>query len=172
MWGLGKKEKSEEEELEELKAMMKSPPKREWDNTPLRNPPAALRGMVPVTKEPWMDRAKEDAKWSWQKDEKDKPQWRGEKNGLVEEAKYRRQARNMARPWNSTSVRHAPHVLRGQKTIREEPWSQFHNDDISELNAIEGVSINELYASTADRGTPKNPTIVQPEWNTKGPWSR
>ena len=42
---------------------------------------------------------------------------------------------------------------------------EYHNDDIEELNAVEGVSINELYAVTADRDNRVKPTIVQPEWD-------
>lgn len=165
--------KTDDEEVKELKAMLRPrprPARKDWDATPLRNPPAALRGVVPVTREPWEEVAKMDAMWQIQKEEKG-PAWKGGRNGLVEEAQYRRQARQASKPWNAAVVRHAPHVLRGQKTARAEPWSEFHNDDISELNAIEGVSITELYNATADRGTPKKPSIVQPNWNRKGPWS-
>ena len=49
---------SEDAEVAELKQMFASPggkPKRkpQWDSTPLRARPAALKGLKPVTREPW-----------------------------------------------------------------------------------------------------------------------
>ena len=49
---------TEEQEVEELKQMFKSPTKGlrrrpAWDDTPMRARPAALKGLRPVTREPW-----------------------------------------------------------------------------------------------------------------------
>lgn len=88
-------------------------------------------------------------------------------NGFVQAAKERREqnARQMA--WDNAPVKHMPPALRGQKTLRRpEPWTQYHNDSIEELNAIDGVSINEIYDVTADRDNGIAPTIVQPEWDS------
>jgi len=50
--------RSEEEEVNELKQMFRSPTSKmsrrpAWDSTPLRNRPSALQGLRPVTREPW-----------------------------------------------------------------------------------------------------------------------
>ena len=50
--------RSDEEEVAELRAMFSSPTTKisrrpAWDSTPLRNRPSALRGLRPVTREPW-----------------------------------------------------------------------------------------------------------------------
>ena len=46
--------RTEADEVAELKQMFRSPARRPaWDSTPLRNRPAALIGLKPVTREPW-----------------------------------------------------------------------------------------------------------------------
>jgi len=52
--------RSEEDEVNELKQMFRSPTasnkvsrRPAWDSTPLRNRPSALSGLKPVTREPW-----------------------------------------------------------------------------------------------------------------------
>mmetsp|Transcript_41578 Transcript_41578/g.109687 ORF Transcript_41578/g.109687 Transcript_41578/m.109687 type:complete len:115 (+) Transcript_41578:68-412(+) len=49
--------RSEDDEVAELKQMFRSPGKMArrpaWDSTPLRGRPSALRGIRPVTREPW-----------------------------------------------------------------------------------------------------------------------
>ena len=44
------KRKSDRDEVAELRAMFSRQP---WDNTPFRSRPAALIGLLPVTREPW-----------------------------------------------------------------------------------------------------------------------
>ena len=140
----------------------------EWNEQPLRNPPANLRGLKPKTKEPWSAVARADMDVRMDFGSRSDLGY-GELqayNGLVEEAKRKREENERAKSWNIQPVKHQPPVLRGQKTVRRsEPWSAYHNDDIEELNAVEGVSINELYAVTADRDNRIKPTIVQPEWD-------
>jgi len=91
-----------------------------------------------------------------------------QKNGFVQRAKERRQENDRHQAWDSSIVRHSPPVLRGQKVVRRaEPWSEFHNDSIDELNAVDGTSINDIYNITADRFVhPKKPTIEQPAWDS------
>ena len=87
-------------------------------------------------------------------------------NGFVEEARSRREQNARQHAWDGEPVKHQPPVLRGQKTVRRaEPWSQYHNDSIEELNAVEGVSINEIYAIGADRDNRVKVTLQQPEWD-------
>ena len=89
-----------------------------------------------------------------------------ERNGFVEDARERRIANSAANAWDSSPVKHMPPVLRGQKTVkREEPWSKYHNDNIEELNAIDGVSVAEFYAISADRDNHVKVTLQQPEWD-------
>ena len=140
-----------------------------WNHSPLRNPPGALNGLKPITKEPWREVARQDLDARMEFGSRDAlglPDYEDASNGLVVEAKHKRVENAKARAWNYSSVRHEPPVLRGQKTIRRaEPWSQYHNDDIDELNAIEGTSINAIYDVTADRDNRVGHTITQPSWD-------
>uniref|UniRef100_A0A7S2ISE2 Uncharacterized protein n=1 Tax=Haptolina brevifila TaxID=156173 RepID=A0A7S2ISE2_9EUKA len=176
---------SEEEEIAELRAMFEpgghSPPKQhttstasstnesrpKWNSSPLRNPPGALRGVRPVTLEPWMEVAEADRKVALNFGHENEWEPREEVNSYVEDARRRREDNRSlgAAPWDASSVKHMPPELRGQKPKRQEPWSKYHNDDISELNAVEGTAINELYAITEDRNNRVKPTIVQPQWD-------
>lgn len=141
-----------------------------WNNSPLRNPPGSLNGIKPITKEPWREVAKSDMAARMEfgsRDDLGLPDYEDAINGLVEEAKHKRVAREAVKPWNSSSVRHEPPVLRGQRTLRrQEPWSAYHNDDIDELNAISGTSINDIYAVTADRENRVTHTLTQPAWDS------
>ena len=140
-----------------------------WNSSPLRNPPGALNGIKPITKEPWKEVAKADMAARMEfgsRADLDLPDYEDATNGLVVEAKHKRTANAAARPWNSSAVRHEPAALRGQKSLRrQEPWSAYHNDDIDELNAIEGTSINDIYAITADRENKVKHVITQPAWD-------
>ena len=159
---------SDAEEVAELKQMMgKSPQKHtsstvsstssltnrpQWDARPLYNPPGALRGVRPVTKEPWAGVAAADnalrmdfgSRADLGLEEIDEQEWNN--NGFVRNARERRRQNDRQAAWDSSVVRHAPAHLRGQKVLRRaEPWSSFHNDDIEELNSIDDTSINEIY---------------------------
>ena len=128
-----------------------------------------LRGVKPYTKEPWSEIAQADISVRMDFGSRDQlglPDYEDGPNGLKLEAADRRKALNSARPWNSSVVKHEPPVLRGQKTIRRtEPWSEYHNDNIEELNAIEGTSVAEVYSITADRSNRVKPTLIQPAWD-------
>ena len=137
----------------------------EWDSRPRRNPPATLRGIAPHTKEPWCEVQQDDLKTKVEAARagvRRKPT-----NSLVEAAKERRQEKQSARAWDSSPVRRQPAALRGQKaSTRREPWSAgTTDDDISQLNAIDGVSVNELYNITADRDNRVESTRVNPVWD-------
>ena len=174
--------KTEAEEIAELRLMIKqerplaishapSPPETssqasrpKWNTSPLRNPPAALRGVRPVTNEPWVEvqeadiESKLDYGHEWEYEPKEPY------SSFIEEARMRREENQAQKPWNSSPVRHVPPTLRGQQLIRQEPWSA-SNDDISFLNAIDGVSVNEFYSVTEDRDNRVQPTILQPDWD-------
>jgi len=139
--------------------------KPKWNSSPLRNPPGNLRGVRPITQEPWMEVAEADRKTKL--DFGHEGEWEPKRvvNSFVEEARRRREENAVAAAWDSSIVHHMPPELRGQKSKRPEPWSKNHNDDISEINAIEGTSITELYNVTADRNARVKPTIVQPSWD-------
>lgn len=141
-----------------------------WNNSPLRNPPGALNGLNPITKEPWQDIAKQDIAIRMNFGSREKlglPEYEDAPNGLVLEAKHKRAVKAAtAVPWNQDIVRHMPPALRGQKVVRRaEPWSEDHNDSIDELNVIDGTSINEIYEVTADRENRVKHTITQPTWD-------
>jgi hypothetical protein len=164
----------------ELKEMIRSSPPKgsptslkdrpHWNDRPYRNPPGNLRGVKPVTQEPWREVAESDlaARMDFgSRDALGLPDYEDAVNGLVVEASRQREAREDAVPWNGSVVRHEPPLLRGQKTVkRAEPWSEFHNDNIEELNAIDGSSVEEVYAITADRDNRVEPTVVQPTWDS------
>lgn len=141
-----------------------------WNSSPLRNPPGSLNGLNPVTKEPWQEIAKEDMAIRMNFGSRDAlglPEYEDAPNGLVLEAKHKRAVKAAAAvPWNQDIVRHMPPVLRGQKVVRRaEPWNEDHDDSIDELNVVDGTSINELYAVTADRENRVKHTITQPAWD-------
>jgi len=145
-----------------------------WNSKPLRNPPGNLRGVRPMTSEPWQDVAEDDLAARMEFGSRADLIAQGlveedkffEHNGLVAEARERRRQNARARAWDSSTVKYQPPALRGQKTLRRtEPWSENHNDNIEELNAVDGSSINEIYAVTADRDNRVKSTIVQPEWD-------
>ena len=140
------------------------------------NPPGNLRGVKPYTKEPWSDVAQADMAIRMEFGSRDQlglPDYEDGPNGLKLEAADRRKHSKSARPWNSSVVRHEPPVLRGQRTIRRaEPWSEYHNDNIDMLNAIDDTSVNELYAITADRDNRVKPTLVQPAWDSTPKFGR
>ena len=163
MFGSGSKAHGRSTTSEASSASTANRPK--WHSSPLRNPPGALRGVRPVTNEPWMEVAEVDMKSALNYGHEHEYEPRQEYNYFVEEARRRREENASAASWDSSVVRHAPAVLRGQKARRAEPWSKYHNDSIDELNSVDDTSINELYAITADRGSPKNPTITQPDWD-------
>lgn len=147
-----------------------------WDNKPLTNPPGSLNGVRPITREPWMEIAHRDLAMRMEFGSRDAlglPEYEDGSNGLILEAKDRRKALRSARPWNSSVVKHEPPALRGQKVLRRtEPWSEYHNDSIDELNAIDDSSVNELYEITADRDNGVKPTIVQPAWDSSQKFGR
>ena len=155
-------------------SLLSSRPK--WDNRPMYNPPGNLRGVKPYTKEPWSDVAQADMAIRMEFGSRDQlglPDYEDGPNGLKLEAADRRKHSKSARPWNSSVVRHEPPVLRGQRTIRRaEPWSEYHNDNIDMLNAIDDTSVNELYAITADRDNRVKPTLVQPAWDSTPKFGR
>jgi len=145
----------------------------QWNSKPLRNPPGMCRGLKPTTNEPWVAAAEADnalrMKFGSRTD-------LGEEefvafNGFVANAQEKRQLNARQQSWDARPVQHQPAALRGQK-VRNEPWSKYHNDDIDELNAIEGVSINELYAVSADRDNRVKSTLVQPEWDGSSTFGR
>lgn len=136
-----------------------------WDNRPRRNPPGALRGVRPVTQEPWGSIQDEDIKSRLDYGHEDEYEHQDGVNSFVVEAARRREENTAAKTWNAGVVRHAPPVLRGQSTRRPEPWSSYHNDTISELNSVDDTSVNEFYAITADRDNRVKPTVVQPTWD-------
>jgi len=135
-----------------------------WDKRPLRNPPAGLRGVRPVTQEPWLEVQMEDLKSKLSFGHEDEYEYQDGKNYFVEEARRQRELNDAGKAWKTEPVRHVPPALRGQQHRRREPWSA-SNDDISFLNAVDGVSVNEFYAVTADRDNRVAPTIVQPTWD-------
>ena len=53
---------------------------------------------------------------------------------------------------------------------RSEPWSQYHNDNIEELNAIDNSSVTEVYKISENRDNGVKPTLVQPAWDPG--WTR
>ena len=182
--------KSEAEEVAELQELIgRSPAKHygstmsgassvanrpRWDARPLHNPPGALRGLKPVTKEPWAEVQSADMAARMEFGSRadlglaDVEEMDWKKNGFVQRAKERRQENDRHQAWDSSIVRHSPPVLRGQKILRRaEPWSSFQDDSIEELNAVEGTSVNDIYNITADRFVkPKKPTIEQPSWDS------
>jgi hypothetical protein len=135
-----------------------------WDKRPLINPPGAVRGLRPVTQEPWVEVQEEDNKTKHSFGHEDEYEYSDGYNFLVDEARRNREENSSGQAWRVTPVRHVPAALRGQKPRRKEPWTA-SNDDISFLNAIDGVSVNEFYAVTADRDNRVTPTIVQPSWD-------
>jgi len=60
-------------------------------------------------------------------------------------------------------------LFRSAQFVVAIPRPAFHNGGISELNAIEGVSVNELYVPAADHGSPVKPTITHPP-SSSSPW--
>ena len=147
-----------------------------WNNTPLRNTPAYLKGLRILTDEPWKEVSVADmaARMNFGSRESlgltdDDELF--EYNGLVEEARNKRMENAVARPWNASPVKHQPPVLRGQKCVgREEPWSKYHNDNIEELNAIDNSSVTEVYKISENRDNGVKPTLVQPAWDPG--WAR
>ena len=185
------RQKTEAEEMAELREMIASPSKEgggghhskdvtdpsqtsqassgeggrpRWDKRPLINPPGAVRGLRPVTQEPWVEVQQEDNKTKHSFGHEDEYEYSDGYNFLVDEARRNREENSSGQAWRVTPVRHVPAALRGQKPRRKEPWTA-SNDDISFLNAIDGVSVNEFYAVTADRDNRVTPTIVQPSWD-------
>jgi len=177
--------KTDEEEVADLMKMLTSPTRAQqeskhemsqasqasslgnrpaWDKRPLRNPPGALRGVRPVTQEPWGEVQAEDLKTKLDYGHEFEYEYNDGRNHLVEEARRRREENRSGKTWTNAPVKHVPPTLRGQQHRRAEPWSH-SNDDISFLNAIDGVSVNEFYAVTADRDNRVAPTIVQPSWD-------
>lgn len=112
----------------------------EWDHAPLRHAPQALQGLRPRTREAWSEGARADLALRMDfgsRSDLGLGPLGSPYNGLVENAKARRTENAQAQPWDTTPVRHMPPSLRGQKTLRRvEPWSQFHNDNIEELNCM------------------------------------
>ena len=147
-----------------------------WNNTPLRNTPAYLKGLRILTDEPWKEVSVADmaARMNFGSRESlgltdDDELF--EYNGLVEEARNKRMENAVARPWNASPVKPQPPVLRGQKCVgREEPWSKYHNDNIEELNAIDNSSVTEVYKISENRDNGVKPTLVQPAWDPG--WTR
>ena len=137
--------KTEKEELAELRAMIDKPQHKAkaktarpssssggpseassstlsqrpaWNNRPLRNPPGSLNGLNPITKEPWLEVARQDMAIRMEFGSRDAlglPEYEDATNGLVVEAKHKRAVKAQAAvPWNQDIVRHMPPVLRGQ----------------------------------------------------------
>jgi hypothetical protein len=149
-----------------------------WNNKPLRNPPANLRNLRPMTPEPWRAVAEADLATKMDFGSREamgltEDEDLFEKNSFADE--FRRKSvigAHARQAWDCSIVKHQPPLLRGQKMSRPEPWSGYHNDTIDELNAIEGVSVTEIFNCTADRDNGVAPTLVQPAWDNSTTFGR
>ena len=93
----------------------------QWNSTPFRNAPDQLRGIKPVTREPWFeDMAIYNAKFSNHEiDEKG-----GYVDGTFGARKNQRALTEEEGEWDSTTWRYVPHALKGIKPVTNEPWAR------------------------------------------------
>lgn len=110
-----------------------------WDPTPFRNAPWPLRGLKPVTREPWYhDAAIYNAKFI------DDPLEAAGSSGIMDDGKFidgtfgntdktwydkdgtalTKREQILHKNWNDTTMRYTPHALKGIRPITKEPWAR------------------------------------------------
>jgi len=128
-----------------------------WNSTPFRNAPWQIRGLNPVTREPWFeDMAIYNAKFGPKEEDEDGMFLDGTFGASV--AITETQAE---KDWDSTTMRYVPYGLRGLKPVTNEPWARDEavyrrNDGMDEI-ADEFVSAEHY----------RNPAVLE---DKSGEW--
>ena len=110
-----------------------------WDPTPFRNAPWPLRGLKPVTREPWYhDAAIYNAKFI------DDPLEAAGSSGIMDDGKFidgtfgntdkvkydkdgtalTKREQQLHSNWDSSTWRYTPHSLKGIRPVTKEPWAR------------------------------------------------
>lgn len=92
-----------------------------WNSTPFRNAPEQLKGLSPVTREPWFeDMAVYNSKFSNHAvDEKERYA-----DGTVGAKKLSHRPTAEEAAWDSSTWKYVPHTLKGIKPVTNEPWAR------------------------------------------------
>lgn len=111
-----------------------------WDPSTFRNAPWPLRGLKPVTREPWFhDAAIYNAKFG-----SDDPLENAGSSGIMDDGAYidgtfgytdkthydkdgtalTKREERLHKGWDDTTWRYTPHVLKGIRPITKEPWAR------------------------------------------------
>jgi len=149
-----------------------------WDSSVFRNAPWQLRGLKPVTREPWCrDAAIYNAKFI------DDPLEAAGGTAAITSAyldgtfgasDYRvrdkdgtyltQREEELHRKWDSTTWRYTPHVLKGIRPVTKEPWARdeaVYNESRNSIDFREGVIDTPTLHNTFGDGVKD-----EAEWNT------
>jgi len=147
-----------------------------WDTSTFRNAPWPLRGLKPVTREPWFhDAAIYNSKFI------DDPLEAAGSSGIMDDGEYldgtfgyldkttydkdgtalTMREEQLHKNWDSTTWRYTPHVLKGIRPITREPWARDEATYNESRNSVDRRGITEVQAlqhkaKASDNG---------PEWN-------
>jgi len=153
-----------------------------WDPSTFRNAPWPLRGVKPVTREPWcQDAAIYNAKFcddpleaSGSTTIMDDGQFIDGTLGNTDKTNYDKDGtaltlreERLHRNWDSSTWRYTPHVLKGIRPVTREPWAR---DE-----AVYSESMN-AHGATEKRGASGLSTAEQLEYKTSSkddslPWN-
>uniref|UniRef100_A0A7S2JFS5 Uncharacterized protein n=1 Tax=Haptolina brevifila TaxID=156173 RepID=A0A7S2JFS5_9EUKA len=91
-----------------------------WNSTPFRNAPWQIRGLNPVTREPWFeDMAIYNAKFGPKEEEEDGMYIDGTFGASVAITQTEQE-----KNWDSSIMKYVPYSLRGLKPVTNEPWAR------------------------------------------------
>jgi len=126
-----------------------------WNPTPFRNAPWQIRGLNPVTREPWFeDMAVYNAKFAGGDDGETEYQDGSFGNHAITVQ------RDDEKHWDSSTMRYVPYALRGLKPVTNEPWARDEAvyraqdgmdevpDDVADMNPLNfGTAADRMRAA-------------------------
>jgi len=122
-----------------------------WNPTPFRNAPWQIRGLNPVTREPWFeDMAIYNAKFAGGDDGDTDYQDGSFGNHALSTMS------ETEKGWDGSIMKYVPHALRGLKPVTNEPWARDEavyrkNDGMDEVPDEVGDMMPTNFGSAADR---------------------
>ena len=111
-----------------------------WNSTPFRNAPDPIKGLKPVTREPWYeDMAIYNAKFSSHIEDAHE----GFNDESALDAGQRRKSTREEANWDSSVWKYVPHSLKGIKPVTNEPWARDESVYNESRNSVDTRSSHE-----------------------------